>query len=158
MNTQRVPAAPDDPIRLWRDTTVWIEDVAANIERDLLSGTGLSGAEYQVIAVLAAAPDRSLEHLELRRGLNWSASRLSHLLRRMRVRGLCETTELGRGTRMRVSLTAEGAAAYEAAQGVYASAVREHLLDTLSAEHRKELRGAVERGLSRMAVRRQGAG
>jgi DNA-binding MarR family transcriptional regulator len=156
VNVHPATTSTDDPVQLWRDTTIWIEDVAARIERDLASGSGLSGAEYQVIATLASAQDGAMEQLELRRALHWSASRLSHLLRRMRARGLCDATELGRGTRMRVRLTAAGAAAYEAARSVYATAVREHLLDMLSPQHRAELRSAVERGLSRIASERNG--
>jgi DNA-binding MarR family transcriptional regulator len=149
-DTGATSGQPDEPVQLWRDLRIWIEDVAARIERDLVAGTGLTATEYQVLAVLAASSRHEVEQAELREKLHWSASRLSHQLRRMRARGLCDASELGHGTRMRVALTPAGETAFRAAHEVYENAVRDHLLDTISVAHRAEMQKAVRRGLSRM--------
>jgi DNA-binding MarR family transcriptional regulator len=140
------------PERLWRDLTVWFEDIAAGIERDLMSESGLTGTEFQVLAALSEAENETLDQLQLQRQLHWSASRLSHQLRRMRARGFCTTTQIGPGTRMRVQLTADGSSAHVAAYEVHQRAVRTHLLDTISPEHQSELSKAVARGRSRMSA------
>ncbi|HEV7184942.1 MAG: MarR family winged helix-turn-helix transcriptional regulator [Actinomycetales bacterium] len=149
----KVTRSLEQPELLWRDLTVWFEDIAASIERDLSTECGLTGPEFQVLAVLADAIDGSLDQLDLRQELHWSPSRLSHQLRRMRTRGFCATTEAGHGTRMRVALTPKGKAAHDVARDVHERAVRVHLLDNISSEHRAELSKAVARGRSRMRTK-----
>lgn len=107
--------------------------LAARLNRDLARATGLSEADYEILAALAGTPHESVRALALRCGLEWEKSRLSHQLRRMEQRGLvvrekCRDDSRGADVRLTESgrrLAAEARAAYE-------RAIRRHVVDVLS--------------------------
>ncbi|MFD9947897.1 MarR family winged helix-turn-helix transcriptional regulator [Nonomuraea sp. NPDC059023] len=111
--------------------------VDAEIARDVERASGLSMADYDVLAALAELSGG--EHCIRVRGLaghlRWAHSRLSRQLGRMEQRGLVgrEKCELdGRGED--VVLTGEGRRAYDRAAPVHLGAVRRHLTGALSPE------------------------
>ena len=55
-----------------------------------MSRSGLSNADYTVLAVLSEAPERRMRPFDLSRTLGWEKSRLHHQLTRMCSRGLVE--------------------------------------------------------------------
>ncbi|MET9259430.1 MarR family transcriptional regulator [Amycolatopsis sp. NPDC004079] len=137
--------------RLWRSFVQFSGTVVAAVERDLFAATGLSGADFQILARLHEAEDRQLSQKLLGELTGWTATRLSHQLARMHRRGLVDRAAAGRGRLMRISLTEAGLGTYESALPAYARAVREHFLgDAALAE--------VEEGLRLLRAARPGSG
>ena len=105
------------------------------IARETMRDSGLSEADYDVLANLAAEPDHRSRLNELATTMVWSKSRLSHQLARMRQRGLVASEECaddGRGTV--IVLTGAGQAAIEAAGPSHVASVRRNFFDLLSPE------------------------
>jgi DNA-binding MarR family transcriptional regulator len=63
------------------------------LQRDLMSQSGLSGPDYDVLSNLSEAEGRSMRLSELAAHMRWSKSRLSHHITRMEQRGLVERRE-----------------------------------------------------------------
>jgi DNA-binding MarR family transcriptional regulator len=109
--------------------------LAARLNRDLARETGLSEADYEILARLTESPGESTRALALRCGLEWEKSRLSHQLRRMEQRGLVtrETcVEDNRGFDVRV--TDEGRRLAERGRRVHADAVHRYVCAVLAPE------------------------
>jgi DNA-binding MarR family transcriptional regulator len=107
--------------------------LAGRLSRELARETGLSEADFEILAHLTEAPGESTRALALRCGLEWEKSRLSHQLRRMEQRGLVTRepcAEDNRGFDVRV--TDEGRRLAEAGRRVHEAAVRRHVCDILS--------------------------
>ncbi|HJP77631.1 MAG TPA: MarR family winged helix-turn-helix transcriptional regulator [Pseudonocardiaceae bacterium] len=105
------------------------------IARETMRDSGLSEADYDVLANLAAAREHRCRINELAAVMVWSKSRLSHQLSRMRERGLVvreECADDGRGTV--IVLTDAGRAAIEAASPSHVASVRRNFFDLLSPE------------------------
>ena len=64
--------------------------LAALMSRELTQQTGLSESDFEVLCALAESSATSVRAMELRCGLEWEKSRLSHQLRRMQQRGLVD--------------------------------------------------------------------
>ncbi len=103
------------------------------LQRDLMSQSGLSEPDYDVLSNLSEAEGRKKRLSELAAHMRWSKSRLSHHLARMEQRGLVERHECpGDARGSMVVLTDEGwEAIVEAAPGHVAS-VRRHMIDLLT--------------------------
>ena len=138
-----------EELALWRGLLVWYESFTTDVERELTAATGLSAADFQILARLSEAPDGTIEQHVLRTALCWSASRLSHQLTRMERRGYITRAEVGPGTRMQIGITPSGEQAMRGSLQVHAQAVRRYLLDTLTPVHRRELAVAVEKAQAR---------
>ena len=109
--------------------------LAGRLNRELARETGLSEADFEILAHLADAPGESLRALALRCGLEWEKSRLSHQLRRMEQRGLIvreACVEDNRGAVVRV--TEEGRRLAEEARVVHERAVQSYVFDALTSE------------------------
>jgi DNA-binding MarR family transcriptional regulator len=114
--------------RLWRAIRELGEAVITGVTGDLETRTGLSGAEYVVLARLAANGPDGMAQSELGGALGWHKSRLSHLLTRMTARHLVRRRR-DRDTRnTHVLLTTRGEQSIEAAAPIHADAVRRHVL------------------------------
>jgi DNA-binding MarR family transcriptional regulator len=123
----------DDEQRAWRAFLRMQGQLAARLNRQLQGDSGLSLADYAVLAQLSEAPDGRLRPYELQRDLEWEQSRLSHHLARMQRRGHVrreECTMDGRGAF--IALTDAGRAAIEAAAPGHVEAVRHLFLDRLT--------------------------
>src|SRR5262245_25189707 len=69
--------------------------------RDLMSQSGLSEPDYDVLSNLSEAPEQRMRLTDLAAHMRWSKSRLSHHITRMQQRGLVERQECaddGRGS------------------------------------------------------------
>lgn len=105
------------------------------LNRELARKTGLSEADYEILAALTETPDESVRALALRCGLEWEKSRLSHQLRRMEARGLVireECVEDNRGSVIQV--TDAGRTLAAEAKRHYEQAVQQYVTDVLSPE------------------------
>ena len=116
--------------RAWRGLLAMHADLSQYIERQLRVRSGLSKADYEVLALLSEAPPARLRAFEIGEALRWDKSRLSQHLTRMESRGLvsrqqCPTDQRGNF----VGLTPRGREVIEAAAGPHVADVRALLLD-----------------------------
>jgi DNA-binding MarR family transcriptional regulator len=107
--------------------------------------SGISIADFSVLAALSEHPDGQLRVLGLARALGWEKSRLSHQLTRMQQRGLIERANCNEDRRGAfVALTPAGRQTVEAAAPRHVDSVRRYLFDELTSEQVDAL-GAVAR-------------
>lgn len=107
--------------------------LTGELNRELSRETGLSEADFEILAHLTEAPGESLRALALRCGLEWEKSRLSHQLRRMEQRGLIvreSCVEDSRGAVVRV--TEEGRRLADEARAVHERAVQRYVFSALT--------------------------
>ena len=105
------------------------------IARETMRDSGLSEADYDVLANLAAGPDQHCRINELASTMVWSKSRLSHQLTRMQQRGLVARQDCADDARGSVIvLTDAGRAAIEDAAPSHIASVRRNFFDLLSPE------------------------
>jgi DNA-binding MarR family transcriptional regulator len=121
-----------DEVELWRGFLRWSEQTTAAVGADIASESSLSVTDFEVAIRLQDAGGE-LVQLALGEALGWSASRLSHQLRRMEQRGLINRSLLGRGRSVVVSLTEAGGREVLSARAVQARSVRQYFLRPLDA-------------------------
>ncbi|HEY1486585.1 MAG TPA: MarR family winged helix-turn-helix transcriptional regulator [Micromonosporaceae bacterium] len=126
--------------------------LGSQLNRRLIQETGLSEADYEILAALQGAEDHRLRALALRCAVQWEKSRLSHHLARMQRRGLVlreDCVEDSRGAVYR--LTEAGRTAVAAAQSSRTEAVRTYLVGLLTAEQLDALADISDAILRRLA-------
>jgi DNA-binding MarR family transcriptional regulator len=118
--------------RAWRAYVRAAPRLTAALNRQLMTDSGLSHAEYEVLVQLSEAPDGKLRPFQLGLTLDWEQSRLSHLLSRMTRRGLVTRQDCADDRRgSEIVLTGPGRAAIEAAAPGHVSAVRRLVFDQM---------------------------
>jgi DNA-binding MarR family transcriptional regulator len=119
----------------WRSALVLADSLRSLVSGVVTPATGLSSADYLVLNRLNDAPENRVSGLKaLAAKLNWSASRLSHQLKRMGNRGLVERVyEEGTGL---VTMTATPMAeqTMRVATALHNEAVRRYFLSVASEE------------------------
>ncbi|GAA2142978.1 MarR family winged helix-turn-helix transcriptional regulator [Actinomadura napierensis] len=119
--------------RAWRTSFEMTELLRARIEQQLQADSGLSNADYTVLALLSEAPDGRMRPYELGQAANWEKSRLHHQLTRMCRRGLTGRERCGnRG--VDVVITQKGLAALADAVPGHAQEVRRLFVDRVTPE------------------------
>jgi DNA-binding MarR family transcriptional regulator len=129
-----------DEQRAWRgllESTRLLFDV---LDRQLSVDSAMPVGYYEILVNLSEAPDRSARMGELAARTRSSRSRLSHAVDRLEERGwvergTCSTDRRGQTAR----LTDAGFAALVAAAPGHVEAVREHVIDRLTAEQVAQL-------------------
>ena len=119
----------------WVRLVAVLELLPALLDQQLRRDSGLTHFDYMVVSQLSEAPGRTLRMTALAQRTNATLPRLSHVVRRLEERGLVERApcpEDGRATNAR--LTEDGLAEVVAAAPGHVRAVREHVIDALSAE------------------------
>jgi len=129
----------------WRAFYELQEVLRGRIEHHLQADSGLSHADYTVLAVLSEADSRRLRAIELGQRLGWEKSRLHHQLTRMCTRGLVRRSS-GEGRAVNVTITPAGLSALETAVPFHRQHVRHLVLDRISPEQLDEL-GTISRTL-----------
>jgi DNA-binding MarR family transcriptional regulator len=124
-----------DEWAVWRGFVDWSGRVRREVAGEVEQAGDLSFPDFEVLVRLHAAGGE-LGQRELLASLGWSASRLSHQLRRMSLRGQLEREEAGPGRLMEVRLSPAGTRAIERALEVLGEAVRRALLNDLDAPMR----------------------
>jgi DNA-binding MarR family transcriptional regulator len=122
----------------WRTFYELQELLRGRLEQHLQADSGLSHADYTVLAVLSEADDHRLRAVELGQRLGWEKSRLHHQLTRMCTRGLVRRSS-GDGRAVNVTITPEGRAALDTAIPLHREHVRRLVLDRLSPEQLDQL-------------------
>ncbi|AAT88826.1 hypothetical protein ATY41_12155 [Leifsonia xyli subsp. xyli] len=135
--------SPED-VSAWRGFLRWSETVVAAVAADLASRSSMSVSDFEVAARLAEAD--GLPQGELASSLEWSASRLSHQLKRMEQRQLIMREATGHGRALTVTLTPVGRSEFVAAAHVHAESVRAHFLDRLEDADRAVIRRGAAAG------------
>jgi DNA-binding MarR family transcriptional regulator len=116
--------------RAWRSLVTMQAGISEYTERQLRAHSGLSMADYQVLAHLSEAPEGRLRSFVLARWLRWEKGRLSQHLTRMQNRGLirrerCATDQRGAV----VVITGKGRTLIEKAAPLHLANVRNVLID-----------------------------
>ncbi|WP_052113195.1 MarR family transcriptional regulator [Knoellia aerolata] len=131
--------------------TAWLRLIAVAerlpgiLDSQLRRDSGLTHYEYQVLAMLSDAPERTLRMTHLGLRTNATLPRLSHVVRRLEERGLVERAEAPEDRRAsNAHLTDEGYAALVDAAPGHVATVREFVLDPLSREQVDALSDALE--------------
>lgn len=128
--------------RSWTTFMHMQELLRSRIEHRLMAHSGLSNADYTVLVVLAAAPERRMRLAELGASLGWERSRLHHQLTRMSKRGLVERGPMPDAEDGRASqavLTDHGLSAIRKARRHHARDVRELVIDVLDDQQLEQL-------------------
>ena len=144
MNRKQRPFS-DREHTAWRAFYELQEVLRSRIEQHLQADSGLSHADYTVLAVLSEADSHRLRAIELGQRLGWEKSRLHHQLTRMCKRGLVGRSS-GEGRAVYVTITSAGLSALGTAVPFHRQHVRHLVLDKISPEQLDEL-GAISRTL-----------
>lgn len=120
-------------------------------ERQLLRDSGLSAADYALLAPLSEAPEGLLRAKELGAEVDWERSRLSHQISRMEKRGLVAReacAEDARGSMVR--LTQAGRQAIEEAAPRHAATVRRLFFDPFTDQEIRQFGEFLDRVLTQV--------
>jgi DNA-binding MarR family transcriptional regulator len=117
----------------WRASYQMLELLRTRIEQQLLADSGLSNADYTVLALLSEAPNGRMRLFALGRAAGWEKSRLHHQLTRMSTRGLVTRERCGSRGREAV-ITPKGLTALKDAVPGHAREVRRLFIDRLTPE------------------------
>ncbi|GAA2706664.1 MarR family winged helix-turn-helix transcriptional regulator [Actinoplanes palleronii] len=139
--------------RAWRALMAMQDGLAEFLERRLRQRSGLSTADYQVLAHLSEAPAGRLRSFELGGLLRWEKSRLSQHLGRMETRGLvsrerCRTDQRGAV----IAITARGGELIEAAAPQHTADVRDAFIDQLTEAELETLAAIGDKVRTRLAA------
>jgi DNA-binding MarR family transcriptional regulator len=138
--------------RVWQAYRDLKRELQGALDRQLVRDSGLSGAEYALLAPLSEAPEGVVRARDLGLMIGWERSRLSHQISRMEKRGLVAREECfddARGSMVR--LTKAGRAAIESAAPEHVETVRRYFFDPLSREEAETLGELFERMLAVLA-------
>jgi DNA-binding MarR family transcriptional regulator len=136
------PWLTDDEQQLWRRWLLVQNRLAAVLNDQLQTESGLSLQDFDVLARLTDEATGKIRITQLAIRLDWERSRLSHHIGRMQKRGLVEREECpddGRGAF--VVLTKTGRAAIEQAAPGHVRTVQRIVFDPLSGDELKMLDG-----------------
>ena len=129
-----------------RETGVWrgfleaSQQLVTSMDRQLVRESQLSGAEYAVLVPLSEHADGVVRARDLGKSLGWDRSRLSHLLKRMEVRGLLERKNCSSDARgLDVEITPDGRDAIAHAAPGHLEFVRTHFFDLLTRDEQDAL-------------------
>jgi len=137
--------------RAWRAFMHAHHQLVAHLNRGLQE-SGLSGADYEVLAVLSAHDRDRMSARDLCNALGWEKSRLSHQLRRMQKDGLISREPNPDDARSTlVCLLQTGRAANEKAAPRHVEDVRRNFIDLLTPAELDILAALNERVLHHLA-------
>lgn len=121
----------------------------AALDSQLRRDAGLTHFEYGVLAVLSAAPDRTMRMSELAVFNNCSLSRLSHVVKRMEDREWLTRSPSQADGRVTVAqLTPDGIAKLRSAAPGHVAEARRLVVDSLSTTQLQQLRDIGKRIVS----------
>lgn len=122
-----------------------------SIDQQLRRDSNLGMVEYQVLAMLAASPGRTMRMSALAEVTNASLSRLSHLFKRLEQRGLARREpDPADGRFTNAILTEQGFNALADAAPGHVAHVRSLVIDVLSPEQLRRLGRDADRIMARI--------
>jgi len=151
-----MPAEPKwlDPRedRAWRAFMHAHHQLGVRLNRLLLQDSGLTGADYEILAVLSEDPAGRMPAQDLCGLLQWEKSRLSHQIRRMQQQELiAREPNPADGRSAMICLLPAGRRAIENAAPQHVQNVRRHFIDLLTPAELDTLAALNERILRQLA-------
>jgi DNA-binding MarR family transcriptional regulator len=138
--------------RAWRSYVNAHKQLEARLHRLLLQDFGLTGADYEVLAVLSEHPTGRIPAQELRDLLEWEKSRLSHQVRGMEKEGLIiREPNPADGRSAMICLAPAGRRAIEEAAPEHVANVRRHFIGLFAPAELDTLAALNERVLNHLA-------
>jgi DNA-binding MarR family transcriptional regulator len=141
----------DREMAAWVRTAAVVELLPALLDQQLRRDSEITHYEYWVLAMLSEAPERTLRMTALSERTNGTLPRLSHVVKRLEDRGLVERfpcPEDRRATNAR--LTEAGWDTVVAAAPGHLAAVREYVVDALTAQQLTQLTAILDAVLERI--------
>jgi len=143
-------------LEAWRSALVLADTLRALVSGAYSASTGLSAPDYLVLTRLSAAPENRLSGLKsLAAKLGWSASRLSHQLKRMSGRGLVDRVYEQDTGQLTITATPAAEEALRLARALHDVAVREHLLAIATPEELRVIWSLAGRVQAQHSARRE---
>jgi DNA-binding MarR family transcriptional regulator len=137
---------PADQMRAWLAYIRVMQRLTYEMNRQLQADSGLSLADYDVLAALSDAPEGRLQLTELAAWIGWELSRASHHVRRMCARGLISrVTSRVDGRATDAVLTERGREAIVAAAPGHVELVERLFFTPLNPELLESLSEALEK-------------
>jgi DNA-binding MarR family transcriptional regulator len=137
--------------RAWRAFVDAHHRLEVHLSRRLQLVSGLSGADYEVLAVLSALDGDRMPARDLGNALGWEKSRVSHQVRRMQTDGLISREPNPDDARSTlVCLLPAGRAAVEKAAPGHVEDVRRNFIDLMTPAELDMLAALHERILRRL--------
>jgi DNA-binding MarR family transcriptional regulator len=116
--------------RAWRAFMHVHHQLTLRLRQHLLHDSGLTEADYEILAVLSGHPTGHMPAQELGALVQWEKSRLSHQVRRMQERGLiAREPNPADGRSAMICLLPAGRRAIEGAAPKHVHNVRQHFID-----------------------------
>jgi DNA-binding MarR family transcriptional regulator len=138
--------------RAWRAFRHAHHQLALRLDRHLLQDSGLTEADYEILAVLSGHPTGHMPAQELGALVQWEKSRLSHQVRRMQERGLIvREPNPADGRSAMICLLPAGRRAIEDAAPRHVHDVRRHFIDLFTPAELDTLAALNERILHHLA-------
>jgi DNA-binding MarR family transcriptional regulator len=138
--------------RAWRAFMHARHQVDMRLQRHLLEDSGLTQADYEILAVLSEHHTGRMTAQELGAMLQWEKSRLSHQARRMQDRGLIAREPNPADARsVMIRLLPAGRRAIEDAAPMHVRDVRRHFIDLFTPAELDTLAALNERVLRHLA-------
>jgi DNA-binding MarR family transcriptional regulator len=135
----------------WRAIAKLLVTLPWALECQLQHDAGLSFIEYHVLARLSEDPEHTLRMSELAMLTNASLSRLSHLVKRLELRGLVRReVDPADGRFTNAIMTKAGYKLLVASAPAHVARVRSLVIDALSSTELRQLHDATERLLARI--------
>lgn len=118
----------------WLALAMMMMRLPAALEAQMQRDSGISHFEYTVMAGLSQQPERTMQMSDIATLSGSSLSRLSHVASRLEARGWVRRARVaGPGRRTSVTLTDDGFAKVVDSAPGHVEAVREYVVDALSA-------------------------
>ena len=138
--------------RAWRTFVHAHHQLELHAQRHLLQDSGLTGADYEVLAVLSEHPTGRMPAGELCALLLWEKSRLSHQVRRMQTRGLIVREPNPADARsVMIRLLPAGRRTIESAAPAHVEHVRQHFIELFTPAELETLTALNERVMRHLA-------
>ncbi len=135
----------------WLSFLVMHAKLTTELHRQLRTDSGLSLADFDVLAQLTEAPEGRVRALELGRSLQWEKSRLSHHLTRMQQRGLIRREDCLEDSRGAVVVATDlGRRTIEQAAPGHVKTVRDLVFDQLTKREVETLGRVADKVLARL--------
>jgi DNA-binding MarR family transcriptional regulator len=135
----------------WLSFLVMHAKLTTELHRQLRTDSGLSLADFDVLAQLTEAPEGRVRALELGRSLQWEKSRLSHHLKRMQQRGLIRREDCLEDSRGAVVVATDlGRRTIEQAAPGHVKTVRDLVFDQLTKREVETLGRIADKVLARL--------
>ena len=138
--------------RAWRAFRHAHHQLTQRLDRHLLQDSGLTEADYEILAVLSEHATGRMPAQEMCALLQWEKSRLSHQVRRMQEQGLiARETNPADGRSVVICLLPAGCRAIEDAAPQHVHNVRRHFIDQFTPAELDTLAALSERVLRHLA-------